>query len=260
MTSLSEQAAIEVNGEAVSLRDVLRVAKWRAQLEFVREATDAALVRQAARERGIEVSDDELQQAADDFRVARKLHNAATTEQWLTSHHLSYDAWESMLEYEALRDKLRDALTEGKIEEHFALSRLTYDAATISRIVVADESVARELRAQIVEEGADFYALARRHSIDAATKPAGGYCGLRRRQDFTTPSLEPAIFGARAGQIIGALKTDDGWELVKIESIHPATLDETMRDAIKMELFDEWLNERRSKARVSVPLLDEPED
>ncbi len=159
------------------------------------------------------------------------------------------------MEEEILTEKLRTKLTEGKIEQHFAQNKLSFDAATISRIVVADESLAKELRSQIIEEEADFYTLARQHSIDVTTRPASGYAGIVRRDDLIS-TLEAAIFGATVGAVVGPFKTEAGWELVKVEARHPAQLDEATRTQIVNTLFDEWLSEWRGKARISVPLFN----
>ncbi|HKO96473.1 MAG TPA: peptidylprolyl isomerase [Pyrinomonadaceae bacterium] len=259
MVNLNEYVAIEVNGEEVSLYEVLSLAKLNGSLQLISHGIDAALVRQVASQRGIEVSDDELQQAADEFRAENDLYDADTTQSWLESKHLSYQEWESSLEYRVVERKLREALTAGLVDQRFVEQRLSFDKAAVSRLVLSDEGVARELRAQIVEDGADFHALAREHSIHTDTRMAGGYAGEMLRTDME-PALEAAIFGAQAGKVIGPIKTDDGWELVKLEGLVPAELDDEMRETIKTVLFDEWLAEQRRKARIKVPLLDAAED
>ena len=254
MVSLSEYVALEVNGEEISLYDLLKHAKLEGTLQFIQDAVDVALIRKTAAERGIAVLDEELQRAADDFRATRELHDTAATEAWLAENHLSYVDWESLLEQQILRSKLREILTESKVDQHFAEQGLSFDFAGISRLVANTEDVARELRAQLVEEGADFHALTRQHSIDEVTKHAGGYAGRVQRTELPA-AVEAAVFGGKPGKVIGPVKTDDGWELIKIESLHPAKLDDSLRETIKTRLFDEWLSERRSKARVRIPLL-----
>ena len=255
MTSLSEYIALEINGETISLQEVLRFAKWRGESTFIKDAADAVLIRQAAVELGIRASDEELQQAADDFRAERDLYDAETTEEWLVANYLSYEEWEALLEDEIIKRKLRDVLTGGSVEKYFAEQGLSFDAAAVSRLVLKAEDIARELRAQIVEDGANFHTLAREHSIDLATRPAGGYSGLVRRSEMEA-AMEAAVFGAQPGKTVGPIKTCDGWELVKVEALHPATLDDGMRETIKSLLFSEWLTERRLKAKISVPLLE----
>ena len=235
--------ALEVNGEAITLPELLSAAQFRGYLGFLHSLADQVLIRQAATQQGIEVSDEELQAAADQFRTRHELHKAAELLKWLADRHLSLAVWESLLEEEILTDKLRAKLTDGTVELHFAQNKLSFEAATISRIVVATESLAKELRSQILEEDADFYALARQHSIDAATRPASGYAGVVRREDLVS-TLEAAIFGAVIGAVVGPFKTEAGWELVKVEAQHPAPL----------------LREKRARDRVARVLGVAPPD
>ncbi|HVQ37396.1 MAG TPA: peptidylprolyl isomerase, partial [Pyrinomonadaceae bacterium] len=254
MVELNECVALEVNGEEVSLYDVLRRAKLNGTLQLLEDGIDAELIQQGAQQRGLKVSDEELQRAADEYRTANDLHDAETTEAWLQAKQLSYGDWEALLEYQVTERKLIDAISAGSVEQRFAEQRLSFDKAAISRLVLKDEGVARELRAQVVEDGADFHALAREYSTDADTRPAGGYAGLLVRTDME-PGLESAVFGAQPGKVVGPIKTDDGWELVKVEHLAPAELNDEMRETIKTALFQEWLTEQRTKAKVSLPLL-----
>jgi putative peptide maturation system protein len=254
MIKLSECSALRVKDEDVSLDAVLRIAKLKDQLQFIEDAIEATLIRQNAASRGIGVSDEELQQAADTFRVARDLHDVEATKTWLEARNLSYEDWELLLEDQIIAHKLREALTASRVEQHFAEQRLSFDTATISRLVSKEEGIARELRAQIVDDAADFHALAREHSIDSS-RLAGGYVGQVRRSDLGAV-VEAAIFSAKPGKVIGPIKTDEGWELIKVESLNPAVLDDSLREAIKSLLFREWLNERRRNTRISIPLLD----
>lgn len=256
MIKPNENVALEVNGEPVSLSEVLRLAKFSERLQFLQDAVDAALIRQAAAQEGVEVSVPELQEASDTFRLARELHDVEATERWLVAHHLTYEAWELMLEEELLASKLRDKLSAGHVEQIFAQEKLSFDSAAISRIVATDEGVARELRAQVVDDEADFHLLARTYSQEEATRPAGGYVGLVWRTELE-PAVESAIFGSRDGEVVGPFKTDEGWTLFKVEAIHRASLDEATRAMIKSRIFKEWLSERRRKARITTPLLEE---
>jgi len=257
MIELSECLALRVKDEDVSLYALLRIAKLKGQLQFIEDAIEATLIRQNATSRGIGVSDEELQKAADEFRVARDLQDVEATNTWLEARRLSHEDWELLLEDLIIAHKLREALTAGRVEQHFAEQRLAFDTATISRLVSKEEGIAKELRAQIVDDDADFHTLAREHSIDA-NRLAGGYVGPVRRSDLGAVA-EAAIFSAKPGKVIGPIKTDDGWELIKVESLHPAVLDDSLREEIKSLLFREWLNERRRNTRISIPLLESSE-
>ena len=257
--SLDDYIAIEINGASISLLELLRFAKWGNESRFIRNATDTMLIRQAAQEAGIAVNDEEVQRAADSFRTKRELYDEKRTERWLTRNDLSHAEWEALLEDETIRLKLRDLLTKGKVEKYFAEQRLSFDAAAISRIVVKEENVAKELRAQIVEDDADFYSLARRYSVDSLTRPAGGYSGILRRTEMES-TMEAAVFGAQPGKTVGPIKTYAGWQLVKVEALHLATLDESLRETIKSLLFEDWLADQRLQAKIRIPLFEREAD
>ena len=256
MRSLNEYIAVVISGECVTLRQLIRFAKWGNGPGFIARATDAVLIRQAALEAGIEVTDQEVQQAADAFRTKRDLYDEKRTDRWLARHYLSHSEWEIFLEDEIVRSKLRDQLTKHKVEKYFAEQRLSFDSATISRLVVKDENVAKELLAQIVEDDADFYSLARKYSIDSLTRPAGGYAGVVRRTEMES-TMEAAVFGTIPGKTVGPIKTYAGWQLIKLEAVHPASLDDSLRENIKTLLFEDWLAGQRLKAKISIPLFED---
>ena len=51
--------------------------------------------------------------------------------------------------------------------------------------------------------------------------------------------------GRLYGAVVGPLKVDRGWQLLKVEALHPAVLDETTRRSLQAALFQEWLNDQR---------------
>ena len=51
MASVGLFTAVSVNGENLSLADVLRLAKWRERVGFLLEAADLALIRREASQR-----------------------------------------------------------------------------------------------------------------------------------------------------------------------------------------------------------------
>ena len=60
MADREQPIAVVVNEETISLRETLTAAKWRKELQFLRDAAEDALIRQEAARRGIEVSGDAL--------------------------------------------------------------------------------------------------------------------------------------------------------------------------------------------------------
>ena len=68
MADLSEINVATVDGRSVSLREVLGMLKADGNFHFLLDAVGSILVAEAAANEGLSVSDEELQQAADNFR------------------------------------------------------------------------------------------------------------------------------------------------------------------------------------------------
>lgn len=255
MTNLSDIVAFTLNGRDVSAQELLRSLKTSRQLQFIQAGVIQALISEAAEREGLTVGNDELQAASDAFRQANGLHKAADTRAWLAQNNVSQDDLEERLERDIVTEKLKRHVTEGKAEQYFAENRLSFDTAVISHVVVEDEGMAGELHSQITEEDADFYALARRYSVDHTSKSGGGYLGQVDRKSLS-PAVEAAVFGAAAGAVVGPVKTDMGYHVIKVEDLPPTELTDARRAAIENELFDAWLSQTRAKAKVDVKLLD----
>ena len=74
----------------------------------------------AAAEKGLAVSDEELQRASDAWRAVNGLFNASDTNKWLENSGLTIDKYEAYLETNLLIFKLKQALaSEAEIEKIF---------------------------------------------------------------------------------------------------------------------------------------------
>ena len=70
-----------------------------------------------------------------------------------------------------------------------------------------------------IKGGADFAALAKKHSEDL-TKNKGGDLGLFTREDML-PEFSDAAFALQAGQISGIVRTNFGFHLIKVTEVKP---------------------------------------
>ena len=178
-----------------------------------------------ANELKIEVSDDQLQQFADKFRALRGLHSAEDMINFLKNTGLKEDDFETFCESSFLAASLK---------EHLA------DCARISIIVVNDENLAKEIIIQVTEDGEDFHDLARKHSLDEATKYSGGFVGMISRRVFT-PEVSTKVFSASTDDLLGPFEKDGLFQLILIEEVIRAKLEGGIKEAITERIFREWL-------------------
>jgi peptidyl-prolyl cis-trans isomerase D len=76
------------------------------------------------------------------------------------------------------------------------------------------EELGRELIRRL-RGGADFGALARQYSGDPGSASKGGDLGWGGRGAWVKP-FEDAAFGAKAGEIVGPIRTPFGWHIIKV--------------------------------------------
>jgi len=87
----------------------------------LREVVKRKITARTAEENGITVTDEELQRAADTFRLVKGLSKAADTEDWLKSIGVSMDVFENYLELNLLMSKYKDIL-EGNADREKYIS------------------------------------------------------------------------------------------------------------------------------------------
>ncbi|MCP5003107.1 MAG: hypothetical protein GY941_04020 [Planctomycetes bacterium] len=200
------------------------------------------VVKKAA-ESGIKISDEELQRFADNFRTTHRLYNIDEMRMFLENSGLTEDDFELFCECVVLTETIKDHLaTEDRIQDHFVNNRSEFDQARISIIIVKEEVLANEIMMQVTEEDEDFHKLARQHSRDEVTRYSGGYIGVISRSTLS-PGVAAKVFNAPSGDLIGPFQQDGSFQLILVEEVIRAELNEYVRDNIKERIFSEWVSQ-----------------
>lgn len=237
----------------------LRIEQAIAYLDFIwnesrilNRLIDMCLVQEVLDKDPIELSDAELQQAMDGFRRAHKLYTAEDTYRWMEWHGMAHEQFERYVSDEARVAKLRDRITAHRVEDYFAAHRADFDTACIAEITFPDEESAYQAYEQIRSGIMDFYAAAQDRFLTATE-----HAGQPRGELFTviqhgqaSQELGAGVFAASPGAVLEPVRTEDGYALIHILSLTPASLNERTRSTIKKILFDEWLAELRQAARI----------
>ena len=168
---------------------------------------------------------------------------------------LDPDRADAGLERDLLLDRFEKHSDPARVAEHFAAHADRYARARLNQLVVATQGSARELLAQIRDEGRDFAELAREHSLHLASRLAGGSLGIVCRADLPA-NIADAVFAAEAGDVVGPLATEQGIHLFHVEALLPAELDEVTAARIREELFDAWVGEQLREVRIDLSWLE----
>jgi peptidyl-prolyl cis-trans isomerase C len=116
------------------------------------------------------------------------------------------------------------------------------------------EEVKKEL-----EDGGDFAKLAKENSQDPGSAAKGGDLGCLGKGE-TVPEFEQAAFGAEQGEIVGPIKTEFGYHILKVTDVKPeqtrplqeveSEISSQLATEKQSEVFNKWVEEQKKKRDV----------
>jgi parvulin-like peptidyl-prolyl isomerase len=236
----------------ISRQDIYHQAKLSCQIpSLIETIVTRKIITSTAKEAGISVETEELQQAADQFRLFNQLQNSQETWAWLQKHDLSVDDFEELVYTTLLENKLAQNLFAERVEPYFFEHQLDYAGAIIYEVVLDDEDLATEFFLAIREGEISFYDVARQHGQDIELQRKSGYRGLVRRQNLK-PEISAAVLGAHSPQVLKPIITSSGIHLILVEEIILPELNEKLRWQIISDLFSEWLKQQIEQVEILV--------
>lgn len=247
---------VTVNRNSLDLLEALRYSIIHSDDErFLNNRIDELLIRDYAAKNNITNSLEELQVAADEVRYEKGLESAEKLRQWMKSNHQTVLSLQNDINYRLLHNKVKGSIPDKEVEAYFAEHQLEYDRVELYSIRLDSMELAEELYAQITEEGKNFHLVAMQHSLDEESKPKAGYVGKVSRAEVSA-EIEAAVFNAQLGEVIGPIKTEQGYNLFKVGAVYPANL-EAEREDIRFQLFVNLLSRLRAEAKITYPIFEE---
>jgi parvulin-like peptidyl-prolyl isomerase len=241
----------------VSPEDILYHIKISCQIPNLLEAiATRKIIADTATKEGIKIEIKELQQAADSLRLANNLVKAEDTWAWLQKHYLSLDNFEEIAHTNLLSVKLANHLFANKVESFFYSHQLDYTGAVTYEVTLDDEDLALEIFYALQEGEISFQQIARQYIQNPELRRAGGYQGIRQRNDFR-PEIASAIFTANPPQILKPITTHKGVHIIMVEEIIKPELNEQMRLKIMGDLFTNWLKQQINTLEIVAKLVED---
>lgn len=236
----------------ITKEDIIHQVKLSCKIpELVEQIVMRKIILAAAEEAGIKVEVEELQKAADLFRLKNQLTSADDTWQWLEKHGLSVDNFEEIVYTNIITGKLSKHFFADKIEPYFFENQLNYAGVVMYEVVLDDEDLALELFYAIKEGEMSFYDVAHQYIQDVELRRKGGYLGVLRRQDLK-PEISAAVFSATVPQVIKPIITSKGVHLIFVEEIIQPELDDDLREQILSDLVLIWIKEQFNQVAINV--------
>jgi peptidyl-prolyl cis-trans isomerase D len=257
-----------------NLRRSMAIQKFRTALTDWISLSDAELRKEYV-DRNEKVKLQVVALTADKFRDKVNLSDADVAS-YFEAHKAEYRVGERrkvkfmLIDQEQVRQKL--SVTPAEVETYYKDNLQQYQTPeqvrashillkTEGKDAAAVQKQAEEILKQ-VKSGADFAALAKKHSEDDGSKANGGdldYFGRGRM----VPEFENAAFSMQPGQVSDLVKTQYGFHIIKVVDKKPATtrsLDEVRGEITEQLQFQKSQDAVQTQARSADEQIDDPSD
>ena len=240
------------DNSSISSNEIIKYLKLSRQIPNVmREINRQKIIQETAKDKNITISESELQEAADRFRLKNNLLSSQATLEWLAKYNLSVEEFEELIYNTSLYFELAQHLFGDCVKPYFYEHLLDYSQAVIYEIVLADADLAIELFYGIQEQEFSFWDLAHKYIADKELRRRGGYRGAIARNKLK-PEISAAIFAAKPPQVLKPIVIEKQTHLILVEEIIQPKFDDKMRHKIQIQLFDKWLQKQLEKTNLSL--------
>ncbi|MGL5806570.1 MAG: peptidylprolyl isomerase [Xenococcaceae cyanobacterium] len=235
---------------AISSENIIHQIKLSCQMPAIAEKIlTRKVIEKTAQKQKIVVETEELQNAANEFRVKNNLLGSKATMSWLQKYSLSVDDFEEMLYFEILADKLAKHLFADRVESYFFENQVNYIRASFSEIVLDNLDFAMELFYALEEKEISFAEVARQYIEDVELRRCGGYRGWLNRNELK-PEIAAAVFAANPPQVVRPIVVNKKIYLIQVEEIAKLQLDDKLRTQIRDKLYTDWLQQEIKQIKV----------
>jgi foldase protein PrsA len=284
----NKDTAAKVNGEAVSteaLNQQLEQLKKQYPnmftgadgegrlLDFKQRLLDniinQKLIEQAAKDKGIKISDADVQKQIDQLRAGFK--DQAQFDEALKSAGMTVDGLKTQIRNQLVTQKLIDSLSsntkvsEADIQAYYDKNKAQfYQKASkkASHILFKPEDKAKaEAVLAEVQNGGNFEALAKKNSIDTATASKGGDLGWPT--SAYVPEFQAALDKLKKGETTTKLvQSPFGWHIIRVTDERAGTqqslaevksqIEQIIVQQRKGDAYQTFLDDLRKNAKIEI--------
>ncbi len=170
------------------------------ETEAVQDLVDAVLIERQAQQRGIGVTEDDINKQVDPFRANYNTLAAQQTQAGKPT--LSFNDYLNSLGYslDQLRQQVRSRVFEQRLEDRMATQR---EVAALA----------------MLRQGTDVGIVAKKYSDDTSSASTGGNLTLKSKDLANVPTLKPTLDALQPGQSSADfVRVDDGFYYFKLVS------------------------------------------
>lgn len=283
----NKDVAAKVNGEAISKstldQQLEQLKKQYPQmftgadgegrlLDFKQRLLDniinQKLVEQAAKDKGIKVTDADIQKQIDQLKGGFK--DQKQFDEALKSAGMTLDTLKEQIKGQLMTQKLIESLSAensvsaADIQAYYDKNKAQFfqkAAKKASHILFKpeDKAAAQKVLAE-VQAGGDFAALAKKNSIDTATASKGGDLGWPTTA--YVPEFQAALDKLKKGQTSVLVQSPYGWHIIRVTDERAGTqqaladvktqIEQIIVQQRRADSYQKFLNELRKNAKIDI--------
>lgn len=226
---------------AIESQEIISCLKAEIKLkEVCQNIIYQKIIIQAAQKKDIIVTTTEIEAEAARQRRENNLEKATDTMSWLVDQMITPDDWERGIYNRLLRRKLAEVMFGQEVERFFLQNRSEFEQVILYQMIINNEKLAQELYYQIEEDEISFYNAVHLYDIDENRRQKCGFEGKVYRWAIH-PDIATVVFSTIPKQLIGPLKTDQGYHLLIVEEFISAELTPQRYEDILNNIFQQWL-------------------
>jgi parvulin-like peptidyl-prolyl isomerase len=219
----------------------------RQYIRFADEVETNNLLENISKQLNINVSEDEIQEFADNFRKENKLYGESETLDWLLAQRISAEDWSKGVYLQILTQKLKESIVGESVDSYYMANRSNCRRVALSQILVSDLTTALKIVESIRNRSDSFCSLALEFSQGKYSKENGGFAGIKFVAELL-PEIATVIEQAKVGEVLDPLQSRLGYHILRIEKWFPPMLNE-IRGSLINYLFQEWLSDRMAESK-----------
>lgn len=225
------------------------------------------LVEQAAKEKGIKVTDADIDKQIDQLKSGFK--DQAAFDQALKSAGMTVDQLKAQIRNQLVTQKLVETLSanqkvsDADIKAYYDKNKAQfYDSAAkrASHILFKseDEATAKKVLAQLQDKSTTMAAAAKKYSIDTASATKGGDLGWPTQA--YVPEFQAALDKLSKGQMSGLVESQYGIHIVKVTDVRSGSqkslaevksqIQQIIIQQRRSDAYQQFLNDLRKKAKI----------
>jgi parvulin-like peptidyl-prolyl isomerase len=199
----------------------------------------------------IECTAEEIFSAYKAFYQHQQINSDQDRTTWLQRNHLTLAQFEQLVLRTVKLDQFKQVTFGRQVDSYFLQRKNQLDCASYSLLRVKDFHLAQELFFQIQAKEATFAELAQKYS-EGQEAETGGSIGPHELS-IPHPTLAQTIRSLKPGQLSAPLPVVDWFVIVRLDKHLPAQLDQKMRERLREELYDHWIQNQLNQLKAGSP-------